>query len=145
MASVMEVAKAAFQEILVRESEGDLEPDEYEDFIFALNNYMSDLEAEGIDLGYTIVDNVADTVTVPAGAVRGIVSNMAIEMAPQFQAAITIELIEKAKAGMKTMRKLGQTLPESAYPFTLPTGSGNYDSTWDDDHFFPDREDEIQA
>ena len=114
MATVMQVAKAAFQEILVRESEADLEPDEYADFIFALNNFMADLEAKGIDLDYTTVDNVADTVTVVAGAVRGIVACMAVEMAPQFNAVITPDLAMKAREGMQTLRKLGQTLPDLA-------------------------------
>lgn len=142
MATVMQVAKAAFQEILVRESEADLEPDEYADFIFALNNFMADLEAMGVDLSYTTVDNVADTVTVADGAIRGIVYNMAIEMAPQFNAVVSPSLAMKAKEGMNTLRKLGQTLPESAYPYTLPQGSGN-DDTNVHDTFYTDQEDTI--
>jgi hypothetical protein len=41
MATVAQVAKASLQRILVQASEAPLEPDEYQDYIFALNNYMT--------------------------------------------------------------------------------------------------------
>ena len=79
MATVAQVAKASLQRILVQASEAALEPDEYQDFIFAMNNYMAQLDAQGIVLGYTQVSNLADEVTVPTGALRGIIANMANE------------------------------------------------------------------
>jgi len=56
MATVAQVAKASLQRILVQASESSLEPDEYQDFIFAMNNYMSQLDAQGVSLGYTEVE-----------------------------------------------------------------------------------------
>ena len=82
MATVAQVAKASLQRILVQASEAPLEPDEYQDYIFALNNYMAQLDAQGVMLGYTVVDSLGDEVTVPTGALRGIIANMAIEVAP---------------------------------------------------------------
>jgi hypothetical protein len=84
MATVAQVAKASLQRILVQASEAPLEPDEYQDYIFALNNYMTQLDAQGIVLGYTVVDSLGDEVTVPTGALRGIIANMAIEVAPDY-------------------------------------------------------------
>ena len=40
MATVAQVAKASLQRILVQASESLLEPDEYQDYIFALNNFV---------------------------------------------------------------------------------------------------------
>lgn len=127
MATVQQVAKAALQRILVQASEAPIEADEFQDFIFAMNNFMAQLEAGGIDLGYTEVSAISDEVTVPAGALRGLIANLAIEVAPDYGGVISEALITAASAGMRTMRLIGQTVPESSYPCTLPRGSGNYD------------------
>ena len=45
MATVAQVAKSSLQRILVQASEAPLETDEYQDFIFSMNNYMAELDA----------------------------------------------------------------------------------------------------
>ena len=144
MATVAQVAKASLQKILVQASEADLEPDEYEDFIFSLNAYMLALDAEGVSLGYTVVSNLGDDVTVPPGALRGVIYNMAIEAAPEYDGTVTPAVAKIAEAGEKVMRLLGQSLPTSSFPSTLPVGSGN--ERWGRvSHFFPESEAEILA
>jgi len=147
MATVAQVAKASLQRILVQASEADLEPDEYQDFIFAMNNYMLSLDADGISLGYTEVDNLGDDVTIPVGALRGLIANMAIEVSPDYNGQITQGLILAAQEGLKTMRKLGQRVKATALPATLPVGSGNedYTRTAGTSHFYPGIEAEILA
>ena len=146
MATVAQVAKASLQRILVQGSEADLEPDEYQDFIFAMNNYMLALDAEGVKLGYTEVSNLGDELTVPVGALRGIIANVAIEVAPDYAGAISPALSMAAKDGLAAMRRLGQTIRPTAYPSTLSRGSGNeHGSIYGNDHFYPDREAEILA
>jgi hypothetical protein len=125
MATVAQVAKASLQRILVQASEAALEPDEYQDFIFAMNNYMLSLDANGISLGYTEVNNLADKVTIPTGALRGLIANMAIEVSPDYNGTISQGLVLAASEGLKVMRLIGQTIPTTALPPTLPTGSGN--------------------
>lgn len=146
MATVAQVAKASLQRILVQESEADLEPDEYQDFIFAMNNYMLSLDAEGVKLGYTEVSNLGDNVTVPVGALRGLIANMAVEVAPDYSGVISPGLVAAANDGMKAMRRLGQTIIPTAHPSTLPVGSGNeHGRLYNNEHFYPDRESEILA
>ena len=128
MATVQEVAKASLQRILVQASEAPLEADEYQDFIFAMNNYMSALEAEGVRLGYTTVYNLSDDVTVPQGALRGLIANLAVEVAPDYGGVVSPELIQQAVSGMKAMRQLGQRIKPTRNPSSLPLGSGNQDS-----------------
>lgn len=125
MATVEQVAKAALQSIIVQGSESVLEADEYEDFIFRLNNFMSDLEVRGVKLGYTVVNNIADTVTVPPGALRGIISNIAVELAPDYGGVVSPELVAIANSGMKTLRLIGVTVQRARFPSTLPRGSGS--------------------
>ena len=101
MATVAQVAKASLQRILVQASEAPLQPDEYSDFIFAMNNYMNDLDASGIQLGYTEVSALGDDVTIPTGALRGLIANMAIEVAPDYNGIISARLGKSSKRRFK--------------------------------------------
>lgn len=125
MATVAQVAAASLKRILVQGADAPFEADEYQDFIFALNNYMLALDAEGVTLGYTEVSDLGDQVTVPTGALRGIIANMAIEVAPDYGGQVSPALVKAARDGLQTMRLIGQTVPATAYPSTLPIGSGN--------------------
>ena len=146
MATVAQVAKAALQRILVQASEAALEPDEYQDFIFAMNNYMAQLDAQGVTLGYTEVSDLGDEVTVPTGALRGIIANMAIEVAPDYGGVVSEGLVKAAREGMQTMRTIGVRMGKTALPATLPIGCGNEDESFGmSGHFYPDQEAEILA
>jgi hypothetical protein len=146
MATVAQVAKASLQRILVQASEAPLQPDEYSDFIFAMNNYMNDLDASGIQLGYTEVSALGDDVTIPTGALRGLIANMAIEVAPDYNGIISQGLVKAARDGFNTMRLIGQSMGVSKMPSTLPIGSGNEDNLYGfSGHFYPDAEAEILA
>tara|TARA_R110000772_G_scaffold30605_5_gene76011 strand:+ start:358 stop:840 length:483 start_codon:yes stop_codon:yes gene_type:complete len=146
MATVAQVANSALQRILVQASEAPLEPDEYQEFIFSMNNYMTQLDAQGISLGYTEVANLADTVTIPTGALRGLIANMAIEVSPDYGGVVTEALALAARQGMQTMRLIGQRMQRSHLPSTLPIGSGNEDESFGlAGHFYPDQEATILA
>jgi hypothetical protein len=147
MTTVAQVAKASLQRILVQASEAPLEADEYQDFLFAMNNYMTDLAAKGVNLGYTVVADLADTITIPDGAIRGLIANMAVEVAPDYGVQISEALARAASEGMVSMRMLGQTMAGSRYPSTLPMGSGNegVGSLNISSHFYPEMEDSILA
>lgn len=127
MATAGDVAQLALKRILVQAGDAILEPDEYADFFDCMNHYMNALEADGCRLGWTDVDNVADTVTIPKGAIRGLIANMAVEVAPDYQAPVTQQLQNQAIEGLKVMRKLGQSVIETAFDKNLPQGSGNTD------------------
>ncbi len=146
MATFAQVAKASLQRILVQASEAPLEPDEYQDYIFALNNYMAQLDAQGIVLGYTEVTDLGDEITVPTGALRGIIANMAIEVSPDFGGVVSEGLVKAAREGMNTMRTIGGRMGPTALPSTLPIGAGNEDDSFGiSGHFYPDQEAEILA
>lgn len=125
MATTAQVLKAALRDILVQGSEADLQPDEYADAIFEMNNYMTALDANGIALGYTVVNSLDDNVTIPDGAMLGLIANLAILLAPQFSAPISPGLITKAKTGYRAMQKLGITILPTKMPSTMPIGAGN--------------------
>ena len=120
-----QLVKAIMQEEVVQTSEADIEADEAQDVIFALNNFMFELAADGINLGYTEIENLGDDVFVPLGAFNGIVKNVAMQIAQQFSAPITPVLQAQAAHGRRIMAKIAITIPSSPYPDTLPIGAGN--------------------
>ena len=144
MATVAQLLNAALRRIVVAGSEAPMEADEYADGIFILNAYMTDLDANGIALGYTVVDNIADTVTIPTGALLGVINNLAVLLAPEYGGTVTPDLIQQANDGMKTLRMIGQSIPTSYFPSTLPYGSGNNNFQFGlTSFFYPDQEAEI--
>lgn len=104
---------------------------------------MAALNAEGVELGYTAVSSLGDELTVPDGAIEGIVANMAVRVAPDYGAEITQGLIVAASHGLRVMRLIGQSMGQTEYPSTLPKGSGNY-STYTSP-YYSDLEDTILA
>ena len=128
MATVEQVAKSSLQKILVQGSEAPYEADEYQDFMFAMNNLLARWESDGIHLGYTPVSSLSDEVTVPDGALQGVIAVMAVEVAPDYGVEPSQSLAISAAAGMETIRLIGQCVPKGRYPPTLPRGAGNYDA-----------------
>jgi len=138
-----QLIKASLQELVVQDVEAPLEPSEYQDSIFYLNNFMFGLDAKGIALGYTEVSSLGDVITVPPGAIQGIIKNLALELAPQFDVAVPPELFAQAAMTMGTLEHLGVHNGDSFYPSTLPIGSGNERNNYQNRHFYHDRAQEI--
>jgi hypothetical protein len=134
----------ALQNIVVQASEASIEADEAQTAIRLMNRYMARLDAQGIDLGYTKVSNLADPITIPDGAIDGLISGLSLSLAPQYDVPITPALILQAKAGVQAMLALSFTVGQTSYGDTLPIGSGNEDdSTYRISHFYPDDPDNV--
>jgi len=134
MATASYVASAALKRILVEADEAPLEASDYTDLYASMNNYMAALEAQGVRLGYTPVSGPADEITIPSGALRGLIANVALEVAPDYGGNVSADLVQQARDGIQVMRLLGQSIGGAMLPNTLPMGSG-YEST-DSSHFF---------
>ncbi len=144
MATAAQVIKSALRKILVQESETDLEPDEYQDAIFAMNTYMLALDADGVKLGYTEVTNLADEITIPTGALRGLIYNLALECIDEYGGQATQTVVKIANDGEKVMRKLGISKMYTSYPSTLPIGSGNEtDQGYRYSHFYSNENEDV--
>lgn len=137
MATAGDVARRALTQILVESPDSPLDASEYADALDALNNYMAEREYSGIRLGYTPVTNVADEVTVPAGALRGIIANLAIEVAPDYGGVVSASLVKQADEGLKTMRRIARpNVGRVSYPPTLPMGGGNAHTFYNRNHYY---------
>ncbi len=136
MATAIYVAERALKLILVQAADAPLQADEYADFYSAMNDYMADLKGQGTDLGYTAVSAGSDLITIPDECIRGLIGNMAVEVAPDYEKEITPALNRMADNGLKTMRRIGRKRTQVAYPPTLPRGSGRDWNTYNDFAFY---------
>jgi hypothetical protein len=127
----------ALTDLVVQDAEASLEASEYQVGIRYLNRMMFRLDAMGINLGYTEVTNLSDPITVALGAMDGIVANLAIALAPQFDAIVTAGINSRAIDGLNAMRKLSRNMQPTSPPCTLPIGSGNEWDNYSNDHFYP--------
>lgn len=137
----------ALTEILVQGAEAPIEASEAQGAIRYLNRMMAALDAKGIQLGYTEVSNMSDPITVPLGAVEGMVNVLAFKLWNQYSdgAPPPMDLAAKARDGMDSMRILGVTIGNTEYPDTLPIGSGNEWDGYRTSHFYPSLQDDILA
>lgn len=132
-----EVVRDALQELTVQAQEQSVPAVDLQTGIRYLNNMMAMLDADGVKLGYTMVDAPNDVVTVPAGAIVGIKFNLALMLANGFDVQVGRELAIMARDGKRIMYKLGVSFNNASFPSTLPIGSGNEESSiYSDQKFF---------
>lgn len=135
-----EVITDAMEEILVQADEAPIEASEGRAALRLLNDMMYSYDAKGITLGYTWLNSLGDVLTVPLGAIRWIKLRLAVELAPKYDAVITDDTYRKLKDAFQAVLNLTVDIADSAYPSTLPQGSGNTYPDIVDDTFYPNEE-----
>lgn len=111
-----------------------------------LNRMMASLSSQGIALGYTVVSDPTDAITVADGAIEGLVFNLAMKLAPSYGEPVSADLRDNAKIGKQAILDIAVFTEPTRPPCTLPIGSGNEGqngSTFGVDRFFPCDEDVI--
>lgn len=125
METAEEVVKDILQEVLVYSSEQPLEAVDFEFVVRYMNRYMAQL-AVTVPLGYTKVSNPTDLITIPDGAMNGLIFNVALRILNSFDVTVGQRLEQNAKEGLDAMRKIARNNVITKHPSTLPIGSGNY-------------------
>lgn len=144
METAKDIINDSLQEMLVQAAEQPIEAVDFQTARRYLNRMMAMTPYNR--LGYTQVTNPDDLVTVPDGALMGIVKSLTIYLLSTYDMPITSELMSTAKEGLKEIRKLAITILPTAAPCTLPIGSGNEDeSTFSNQHFYSCPDNEILA
>lgn len=144
METANSIVRDALSEILVQPAEQPVQSVDFQTGVRYLNRMMASWDAQGLSLGYTVVNNAADAITVPDGAISGIVYNLALKLAPQYDIPINPELRANALDGLDAIRNLSVTTQPTSYPCTLPIGSGNeWDGSYVDFHHYPCPEEEM--
>lgn len=129
METAGDIIKDALQELTALGSEQPAPASDVNDAIRYLNRMVTAWDARGIKLGYTIVKNPSDIVTVPAGALSGIVANLAVELANSYDVPVGGDLADRANTGLNTIRQIGLKIGQQHFSGNLPIGSGNESSS----------------
>lgn len=138
------IIKDALLEIGVQDVDEAIQPSDIQTGIRYLNRFMTELDAQGYELGYTLVNSANDDVTIPDGVISAVVTNLALRMTSQYGMQPSPSLAMAASIGMKTIGRVSITIPPSEYPDILPRGSGN--ATYDiGDNFYPDADDLVEV
>lgn len=144
METANSIIKDALQEILVQANEQPVQSVDFTTGVRYLNRLMSTWASQGLPLGYTKVANASDPITVPDGAIEGIVYNLALRLAPQYDIVPSQDLRINAREGLDAIRKIAVRRTPTRYPCTLPIGSGNEkDDTYNNYHYYPCPDEEI--
>ena len=138
-----ELITDAMEEIVVQADEAPIEQSEGRAAIRLLNDMMHSYAARGINLGYTAVSSLGDVLTVPLGAIRWMKLQLAIELAPKYDAQVNQLLLLKVKDAFQAVLNLTNDGMQSEYPYTLPRGSGNDYPDYASNQFYPDQTDTI--
>jgi len=140
METAQDIINDALQEILVQASEMPVQSVDFQTAKRYLNRMMGLTPFNG--LGYTVIVDPTDLVTIPDGAVEGVIFNLAKRLLATYDLPITLELAENAKNGLDEIRRLTVNVEATQLPCTLPIGSGN-EGYWSDDHFYSCPDDEL--
>lgn len=141
---VNEVVVDALEYIITQAEEAPIEATEGRAAMRALNDMMTMWAAKGVELGFTVVSDLGDPVTVAPGAMMGIKTNLALALAPKYlESVVSQDLKDLAKAGYQACVDLAVDMGASEYPSTLPQGSGNDYPSYATETFYPDQEDTI--
>lgn len=125
MKTAIEIINRAASKIGVKRSGVPLTPDEITDFISEMNNMMTEADAGGTKLGYTIVSSQADEITTPDWTFGAMESNLAVRSAPDYDAQVSQALALQANESWKIVLHRTVELGTVNFPDILPIGGGN--------------------
>ncbi len=95
-----------------------------------LNSMLEMWLSKGISIGFTPLDVPGNELNEPPDTRNGIISNLSIELSPDFdngKAIVSQELRRNARVGFSDIKNLYQiiTVPNKVVSSTLPVGAGN--------------------
>jgi hypothetical protein len=141
MATASKVVTRVLEYILVQASEQPVQAADLNAGIDALNDMMTEWNASGIALGYTVVDDAGDVLTVSDSALGAIKYNLAMRLAPEFDAIPSQFLASAADNSFTNLLNSTIAVEPSSFPSTLPIGSGNECINYQ--RFYPESDGEL--
>lgn len=133
------IVTRAFSIAKIKKGNIPIEPDEMETGIDTYNDMITQFQIDGIALGASITSEEEDEADVPDWANEMIKTQLALRLGQEFNRPADLILIERADRAMRSVLKMVKLQRGSAFPNTLPIGSGNYNSSRTG-RFFPDRD-----
>ena len=133
MTTASEIISDALGDILQLAAETPIAADDFQLAVRAMNRMVN---SWGLALGYTNVSDPNDVLTVIAGAELAIQHNLAVNLAPSFDAIPTRELKQTAKKAYNDMLSQVVRVQPLSLPSTLAKGTGNNRGNWGNNNTF---------
>ncbi len=143
METAQDVVSDILQEILVQANEQPIEAVDFHFVVRYMNRYLAEL-AITVPLGYTKVTSPTDLITIPDGAVNGLIFNTALRVLNSYDIDVGPTLYQNAATGLKAMRKTARIKAATKHPSTLPIGSGN-ECCSDESKFYNQSDDDEES
>lgn len=126
MSTVSAITRRALRLLNVLDANEAPEAQDSDDAIAALNAMLRRWEANGLALGWNDVVNPSDVMPSPAEADEAIAYNLALRLAPEYQAQPSAAIITFAADGLAALRRdrLVEMPPEGCTD--APMGQGGY-------------------
>lgn len=141
MATAASFITRALQKIGVKTAESPIEASEMQDGLDAINDMLISWEVSGIEMGFQPVADKDDELRVPRFAHAAIKAELAVLLAPEYDAPVSQVLLAEADQRKSEVLNALFSLGDIQFPSTLPMGSGNQCGSFNTDRrFFPENE-----
>lgn len=139
MTTAIQIVEGAAEEIGVKTAEIPLEAGDYSVIFERMNDMLSEWAYDGVAPEFVPVVNSTDEVLIARHGVAAAKYNLALRCAPAFQRPVSQALATMADDSLAAFSASAIFVGETAYPDSLPKGSGNRRCGWglSDDTFFP--------
>lgn len=130
MSTKLELIHAAYAELGLANYVFDLHPEEITTGLHRLDRMMAQLDALGVRIGYNLppsvsASNANDQAGIPDWSEDGVVTNLALRIAPTIPKAVPPDTRIAAQAGWNALLVGNYEIPQMQYPHHLPVGTGN--------------------
>jgi len=122
----------ALQKLLVKQAGVDLTTLEYLDGVDQLNDIMEEEDGINNKLGFTVLTDVNDPVTIPDWATGYIIARLAVDLASEYGAKLPVSLVAEVERRENSIRRRTVEDFDVHFPETLPRGT----TFFDDEHFY---------
>lgn len=132
---------AALEEIGLDGVEFDITPSEYQRCLRRLDAMLAGWIARGIDIDY-VVSATPESIDIDAesnldnDAWEAVYLNLAVAIAPSFGKNVMTDTRANAKRALTNLRTSTAVIKQRPFPSTLPKGSGNKTSRYNDNIYY---------
>ena len=134
MAKASEFARDILLKIVHTGAEQPVQAIDASDVLTAINDTLSEWEGVGISLGFTLLTDLGDEVTIPTSANRAVKTNVAVYVADQFCKQVEASTAAMARESYNRLVNQFITVGAATLPSIMPRGAGNscgvYDTTF---------------
>ena len=139
MATGQDFVEDALDMIGVHASESPIEAADMQLAIRMLNDFMSQVDESGTELGFTPLQSESEEVRMRRGAVMFVKLNLAGLLAIPFKKSVSIELASAIKSANQALLRMTVKFGRVKVAGSLPRGSGNNNTLYDK-KFFADQD-----